>query len=372
MAKDPFVYLLALVPVSLAVAYLFQVGPVWVFATGVVAIVPLAEWIRRSTEHLAAQLGSTIGGLLNVSFGNAAELILALFVLATGAQDVVKAQVTGSIIGNALLGLGLAALIGGWGRKQQKFSSEQSGRLSSLLILSLIALMLPALFDYTERGVFAEPNPSQLDERLSLGVSVVLMAIYVVNLLYSLAKKRDTFKLENNGHEESQDEREQGSDEAGQHWPVWVSLVVLLVATALTALEAEQVSGALEKTSQALGLSTFFLGIVVLAIVGNAAEYLSAIYFARKDRMSLVMGITVGSTIQVALLLAPLLVIVSFLMGQPMNLVFSNPLELVSIAGAALIVNSIAHDGESTWFEGAMLVAVYVLLALAFLFATPG
>jgi Ca2+:H+ antiporter len=341
------------------------------FATASAAIVPLAEWIRRSTEHLAGRLGPSIGGLLNVSFGNAAELILALFVLMTGAQDVVKAQVTGSIIGNALLGLGLAALIGGWGREKQTFSSEQSGRLSSLLTLSLIALMVPALFDYTERGIFAEPNPAPLDERLSLGVSVVLMAVYVINLIYSRAKKRDAFKLENGQRQDSEAEPVQGDARASEGWPVWQSTAVLLVATVLTALEAEQVSGSLEKTSERLGLSTFFLGIIVLAVIGNAAEYLSAVYFARKNRMSLVMGITVGSTIQVALLLAPLLVIISFLLGKPMNLVFSNPLELAAIAGAALIVNSIAHDGESTWFEGTMLVAVYLLLALAFLFATP-
>jgi Ca2+:H+ antiporter len=372
MWKDPFVYLLVLVPVSLGLAYVFAAPPVWLFVTGVAAIVPLAEWIRRSTEHLAAKLGSTIGGLLNVSFGNAAELILALFVLASGAQEVVKAQVTGSIVGNALLGLGLAALIGGWGREKQTFSTEQSGRLSSLLILSVIALMLPALFDYTERGIFAEPNPGLLDERLSLGVSVVLMAVYVINLVYSLAKKRDTFKLENGKREKGEDEQAEGDEGASGGWPLWQSLAVLLAATAVTALEAKQVSDALEQTSDALGLSTFFLGVVVLAVVGNAAEYLSAVYFARKDRMGLVMGITVGSTIQVALLLAPLLVIFSFFMRKPMNLVFSNPLELIAIAGAALTVNSIAHDGESTWFEGVMLVAVYLLLALAFLFATPG
>jgi Ca2+:H+ antiporter len=371
MLKDPFLYLLALVPVSLALVYIVHASPVWIFVASVAAIVPLAEWIRRATEQLAARAGPAIGGLLNVSFGNAAELVLALFVLAAGQADVVKAQITGSIIGNALLGLGLAALLGGWGRSGQSFNRERTGRLSSLLILCVIALMVPALFDYTERGIFAAPNPGQLDERLSLGVSVVLIAVYVVNLIYSLTKREDAFKLENGEQDDGPAGKDKGQGKGKTSWRVWQALVVLVLATVVTALEAEQVSNALEKTSEALGLSTFFLGIVVLAIVGNAAEYLSAMYFAREDRMNLVMGITLGSTIQVALLMAPLLVIVSFFLGTPMNLVFSNPLELIAVASAAFTVNAIAHDGQSTWFEGLLLIAVYVLLGLAFLLATP-
>jgi Ca2+:H+ antiporter len=370
--KDPFLYLLGLIPVSLGLAYVVDVSPLWVFVASAAAIVPLAEWIRRGTEHLAARAGPAIGGLLNVSFGNAAELILALFVLASGQEGVVKAQITGSIIGNALLGLGLAALLGGWGRPHQKFDSDQSGRLSSLLIVCVIALLVPALFDYTERGIFGVPNPGQLDERLSLGVSGVLIAVYAVNLIYSLTKKQDTFRVEED-EQSKQAPGEQGQHAKGeQGWPIWQSIAVLVVATAVTAVEAELVSGALEKTSEVLGLSTFFLGIIVLAVIGNTAEYLSAVYFARRDRMNLVMGITLGSTIQVALLVAPLLVLFSFLMGTPMNLVFVNPLELIAIAGAAFVVSSIAHDGQSTWFEGLLLISVYLVLALAFLFATPG
>jgi Ca2+:H+ antiporter len=365
-----------------------------VFVVSAGAVIPLAEWIRRGTEQLAARAGPAIGGLLNVSFGNAAELILALFVLLSGQTSVVKAQITGSIIGNALLGLGLCVLIGGWGKEKQTFSRDQTGRLSSLLILSLIALLIPALFDYTERGVFATANPSQLDERLSLGVSVVLITLYIFNLVYSLSKKQDTFKLEDDegkGAQEKTDSRNKGEQDQGTdrakgrqdkkgkngtktgeaQWPVWQSLGILLAATAVTAVEAELVSNALGKTAQALGLTTFFLGIIVLAIIGNTAEYMSAIYFAVQDRMNLVMGITVGSTIQVALLMAPLLVIVSYFLNAPMNLVFANPLELIAVAGAAFTVNAIAHDGESTWFEGLLLIGVYILLALAFLFATP-
>ena len=358
-----FVYLLALVPVSLALGYWLHPGPVWVFVAAALAIVPLAEWIRRATEQLANRLGGAAGGLINVSFGNAAELILAIFVLLAGNAEVVKAQITGSIIGNGLLGLGLAIIVGSFGRDKQTFKRESAGRLSSLLILSVIALLLPALFDYTERGIFADPNAASLDEKLSLAVAVVLIVVYAANIVYTFVTHRDVFS--------SSEEDPPASEGEGEGWPLWKSLAVLVGATALTAVEAELVSGALEATASRLGLSTFFLGITVLAVIGNAAEYLSAVYFARKNRMNLVMTITVGSSIQVALLLAPVLVILSHFLGAPMNLVFANPLELIAIAGVAFSVNAIAQDGETTWFEGLLLVAVYVLLAFAFYFATP-
>jgi Ca2+:H+ antiporter len=357
-----FNWLLLLVPASLALEYIFHAPPIWVFAVSVLAIIPLAEWIRRGTEHVAHHAGEAIGGLLNVSFGNMAELILALFVLSAGNVEVVKAQITGSIIGNSLLGLGLAIVVGSIGRERQTFDRQRSGLLSSLLILAVIALLLPALFDYTERGVSNAAHAHALDEQLSLGVSVVLILVYVANLIYTLVTHRGVFSVSHGDEDEGE----------GKHaWPLWKALAVLLGATVVTAVEAEIVSSALEATAQQLHLSTFFLGIIVLAIVGNAAEYVSAVYFARRDRMGLVMGITVGATIQVALLVAPVLVIVSYFMGHPMNLVFSNPLELIAIAAVAFAVNAIAQDGETTWFEGVLLLAVYLLLGIAFYFVTP-
>jgi Ca2+:H+ antiporter len=344
-------FLLVLVPVSLALAYLFHASPLWVFGVSVLAIVPLAEWIRRATEQMARLAGPAIGGLLNVTFGNMAELIIALFVLTAGHTEVVKAQITGSIVGNSLLGLGLGIVAGSWGRAKQSFSREHAGLLSSLLILSVIALLLPALFDYTERSA---PGRPALDERLSLGVSVVLILVYLANLGYTLLTHRDVFALE--------------EEKEAPAWPLWKALGVLLGATAVIALEAELVADALEATASGLGLSTFFLGIIVLAVVGNAAEYISAVYFARRDQMGLVFTITVGSTIQIALFTAPLLVLISWAIGHPMNLVFANPLELIAIAGAAFAVNSIAQDGETTWFEGVLLLAVYALLGLAFFY----
>ncbi|MDQ2664391.1 MAG: calcium/proton exchanger, partial [Gemmatimonadota bacterium] len=200
------------------------------------------------------------------------------------------------------------------------------------------------------------------DEHLSLGASIVLIAVYAANLVYTLITRRDVF---------SQEKERDGDNARGEAWPLWRSIGVLVGATAAIALEAELVSGALESAAGALGVSTFFLGIVPLAIIGNAAEYLAAFSFARQDRMDLVMSITVGSTIQVALFTAPLLVLVSYAMGRPMNLVFRNPLELVAVAASAFTVNSIAQDGETTWFEGVLLIGVYIILALAFLFVTP-
>ncbi len=348
--------MLLLIPLSVALEH-FHASPTVVFVTASLAIIPLAEWMRHATEQMSVRAGSAIGGLLNVTFGNSAELILAIFVLKSGNTEVVKATITGAIIGNSLVGLGLAILAGSWGRARQKFNRDQAGLLGSLLILSVIALMVPALFDYTERGL-NQSKVTSLDEYLSLGVSGVLIFVYVANLIYTLVTHRDVFAME--------------EEEENHHaWSVSRSLMVLFAATAAVSLEAEMVSGALEETASGLRLSPFFLGIIVLPFVGNAAEYFSVIYFARKDRMGLVMNIALGASIQVALFTAPVLVFVSYAMGKPMNLVFSNPLELIAIAGVAFAVNSIALDGETTWFEGLLLLAVYALLVLAFFFVTP-
>jgi Ca2+:H+ antiporter len=305
--------------------------------------------------------------LLNVTFGNVAELLLAIFVLLEGHADVVKGQITGSIIGNGLLGLGLAIVAGSWGRERQTFNRASAGRLGSLLILSVIALLLPALFHITERAALGSAATKHLDERLSLGVSVVLLVVYVANLIYTLVTHRDVFATpeEDDAHGSTPD------GAARRPWPAWRSLAVLFGGTAFVAWEAEIVSGALAATASSFGVTQFVLGVIVLAVVGNASEYLAAVFYARKDRMSMAMSITVGSSIQVALLVAPLLVLLSYFLGKPMNLVFASPLELIAIAGVAFSVNAIAQDGESTWFEGVLLLAVYALFALAFYFVVP-
>ena len=349
--------LLLFVPLSLALEYGFHAPKHWVFFAGIAAIAPLADYVREATEHLSRRVGGAIGGLLNVTFGNAPELIIAIFVLRAGEVEVVKAQIVGSIIGNSLLGLGLAIVVGSYGREKQVFKKERASLLSSMLILCVIALLLPALFGLTVRSTATAAEAALRVGQLSLCVATVLILIYVANLAYTLVTHRDIFAI---------------SDVAEENpvaaWPFMVSLGVLLGATVLTAVEAEMVSGALASTAESLHLSTVFLGIIVLAVIGNAAEYVSAIYFARQDRMGLVMTITVGSTIQVALLIAPLLVFISYLVGRPMNLVFSNPLEMAAIAAVAFAVNAIAQDGETTWFEGVLLLGVYLLFGLAFFF----
>ena len=347
--------LLLLIPACLGLAY-FHYPPVWVFLTGIGAIIPLSEYIRLGTEEASRKLGSTVGGLLNVTFGNAPELIIAVFVLRAGDVDVVKGQITGAFIGNGLLGLGLAVLAGSYGRSKQTFKQANAAMLSATLLLCVLALLLPAMFDSTVRSSVGAAELGKRNEHLSLAVSGVLILMYVANLIYTLVTHRDLFAV---------DEVEEGG---GHGWSLPVALGVLLGAAALTALVAEFISGALEATAHDLHLSTYFLGIIILAVVGNIPEKASAIYFARHDRMDLVLTITVGSTIQIALLVAPLLVFISYAIGHPMNLVFSSPLEMISFVAVALVVNAIAKDGESTWFEGVLLVGVYLLLALAFFF----
>jgi Ca2+:H+ antiporter len=349
--------LLLFTPISLTLAYWFRAPPLWLFATSAVAIIPLADGIRRATDSLANRAGPSVGGLVTISFGSIAELTLALFVLATGNTATVKAQITGSLIGTSLLALGMAIVVGGWRREKQVFKQERAGLLGSLLALSIIALTLPAFFDYTERRGSAHGDLTALDEKLSLSVSIVLILVYLANLVYTLITHRDVF-ASRKSHEPPA-------------WSLRKSLGVLIGATAVIAVEANVIAGSLEGTAAQLGVTRLFLGVIVLAMIGNASDVISSVYFARQDRMGLVMGICVGSTVQVALLLAPALVLISYFIGRPMNLVFSNPLELIAIVGAVLAVNAIAADGETTWFEGVLLVAVYCLFGLAFFFATP-
>lgn len=347
------IVLLVFIPVSFACKYLLHPSPLVVFGAAALAVAVLANWVKRATEQLAEQTGPALGGLLNVSFGSIAELILALFVLAAGEQEVVRAQITGSIIGTGLLGLGLAALIGGLTRERQVFAPARAGLLASLLILVVIALLLPAIFDHATRASGADPRVT--DEELSLGVSVVLLVLYGANLVYTLITHRGVF--------------EPAEARGNAIWSLKRALAVLIGATVIIALESEIVADALQGTASTLHLSPIFLGVVVLALVGTSADLFAACGFARQDRMGLVLGICVGSAIQMALVVAPLLVLISWLIGHPMTLVFRNPLDLFAIAACAFTVNAIARDGETTWFEGLLLVGVYVLLALAFFFS---
>ena len=345
------VALLLFIPLSLVLKYLVGAGPIWLFLTGVIAVGVLADWVRRATEQLAERAGSAVGGLLNVSFGSIAELVLALFVLAHGEASVVKAQITGSIIGTSLLGLGLAMLAGGLRREKQQFDRANTGLLSTLLILVVVALLLPAVFDL--RAHAGTANTAGIDERLSIGASAVLLLLYLANLVFTLVTHRDAFA---------------GDEASGSSsWSLARSLGVLIGGTVLIAAEAEMVSDAVAATATQLHVSPAFLGVIVLALVGTSADLFAAVAFARQDRMAIVFSICIGSAIQMSLVVAPLLVLVSWLIGHPMNLVF-DPLELFAIAGTAFIVRAIAADGETNWFEGMLLVGVYALFGLAFFF----
>lgn len=345
---------LGLVPLSLALHYLLHVGPLWDFMLGALAIAVLADWSRRATEQLANRAGPTIGGLMNVSFGSLAEIVLALFVLAEGRADVVRAQLTGSILGTCLLGLGLSALVGGATRDKQLFDRQRVGLLSTMLLLVVIALLTPAVVDLTARTVTHAADVGLSDEQLSLAASVVLLALYAGNLIFTLVTHRDAFASE------------EGDGTA--EWSLLRSIGTLFGATVLVAIEAELVSGALEATATTLSLSPLFLGVIVLALVGTGGDLIASVFFARQDKMGLVMSISIGSAIQIALVVAPLLVLISWVIGHPMTLVFNDPLQLFSIAGTVFIVRAIAADGETTWFEGLLLVGVYSLFALGFFF----
>ncbi len=364
------------------------------------ALLPLADGVRRATEALAGKFGSAVGGLLNMTFGNMTELMLSFFVLWSGQAEVVKASIIGSILCNSLLALGAATVVGGWKRERQTFRRERAGLLGSLLMLSVTALLIPALFDYTERGLLGAHDPGPREERLSLWASGILLLVYIANLVYTFVTHRDVFarkpdppdegsaegqgvpptqekssdrgsRLKSDGDGAFESQKAEDDEEGEGAWSIWKSVTVLVGATIALGAEAYLVSGALEPAAKALGLTPLFIGLIVLPIFGNAAEMLASLYFARKDQMGLVFSVTVGSSIQVALLTTPLLVLISYLLKHPINLVFVNPLELIAVVAVAFTVRSVAQDGETTWFEGVLLMGVYALLALAFFFATP-
>jgi Ca2+:H+ antiporter len=346
------------VPLSLVLHYTNVVASVWVFLAGLVAIAVLADWVRRGTEQVAEHSGGAIGSLLNVSFGNAAELVLALFVLAQAQTEIVQAQITGSIIGTTLLFLGISALVGGLTHPRQTFSQERVGLLSTLLMLVAIAILLPAVFDMTERVMSPQANRGDLDEKLSLSVSVVLLLLYAAHLIYVLVTHRSIFIS--------------GAGPGAAEWSLLTGILVMLSGTLVIAVESELVTARLAETASQLGLSPVFMGAVVLALAGTIADLFASVAFARADRIEIAVSMCVGSALQIALVVAPVLVLVSWAIGHPMNLVFGSPLDLFAIVSASLIVRAIAADGETNWYEGFLLVGVYVLFALAFFFQGEG
>ncbi|AFD25248.1 calcium/proton antiporter [Deinococcus gobiensis I-0] len=311
----------------------------------------------QATEQLAVRAGSAVGGLLNATFGNATELIIAFFALQAGKLEVVKASLIGSILGNLLLVMGLAVFVGGLKYKEQRFNIKTAGAISSLLTISLIALSIPTIFDYAARAVAPE-LAAQLDVNLSDAAAVVLIVMYVSYLLFTLRTHSDLLSASDDDDAEEPD---------GKPWSVALAVGVLAASTVAVAFMSEFLVGTLEAATASLGLTEFFVGLILIPIIGNAAEHAAAVMFALRNKMNLSMTISLGSTVQVALLVAPLLVLAGLLVGQPMNLVVT-PLELIAIVAAVLIANSVVRDGETNWLEGVLLLGVYVILAFAVFF----
>jgi Ca2+:H+ antiporter len=354
-------WLLIFVPVAI-VLELMHASPIAIFSASALAIIPLAGWMGRATEHLAEKLGEGIGGLLNATFGNAAELIIAIMALRRGLYEVVKASITGSIIGNVLLVLGLSILAGGFKHRQQKFNPQAAMLGSTMLALSAVGLLLPAVFHYL---VVGKPNVREQD--LSLEIAIVLFITYVLSLVFTL---RTHSHLYSGGSPDAIEEKEghgEGHAEGHAPWSQTRSLVTLLVATGLVALMSEFLVGAVEEASHTLGLTEVFVGVILVAIIGNAAEHSTAVLVAMKNKMDLALNIAIGSSMQIALFVAPVLVFISYLFGTPMNLIFT-PLEVLAVVVSVMVVALIAQDGESNWMEGVLLLAVYTILGLTFYF----
>jgi Ca2+:H+ antiporter len=333
-----------------------------VFAASALGIVPTAALMGRATEELAARSGPGIGGLFNVTFGNAPELIIALFALNEGLQEVVKASIIGSILGNVLLVMGAAMFLGGLRRERQTFNATGASVQSTMLMLAATAMMMPAIFELVEGKGLPKPSEELVQygstvENLSLAVAIVLMLTYAAGLLFSLRTHRDIF---NPPYEE---------DEDTWGWSARRSVLMLAIAGVAVGVMSEILVGSISEASESFGLSEFFIGVIVVAIVGNAAEHWVAVLVAMKNKMDLAVNIAIGSSAQVALFVAPILVIASFFIGPgPMPLVF-NGFELGALLVAILAANYVTQDGESTWFEGLQLIALYAILGITFYYA---
>ena len=335
--------------VAIVLDFGVHADPTVVFIVAAIAILGLAWMVGLSTERLGSLTGPQVGGILNATFGNIAELIIAFFALQAGLIEVVKASLTGSIIGNLLLVLGASVLVGGLRHGTQTFSQRVASSNASLLVLAVIGLFVPAVFAFTTH----DAGQGSLTEE-SVLVSVVLMAGYVLSLIYALRNPAETL----GGHGEPE-------GHAGPAWTATVAVAVLLIAAGLLAVLSEILVGSIDSFIDSFGLSAFFVGVVLVPTIGNLAEHLVAVQLAAKDKMEFAMAVSYGSSLQVALFVAPLLVIIGAVLGQPMDLVFS-PLEVAAVAAAVGISALIALDGESNWLEGALLMLVYLILAVSF------
>ena len=354
--------LLIFVPISIA-ANVMELDSSVIFITSAIAIIPLAGWMGTATEEIAVVLGPNLGGLLNATFGNATELIIGIIALNAGLVGVVKASITGSIIGNLLLVMGLSMFLGGLRFKEQKFQSVVARLNASAMNLAVIAILVPTAVDATSNGI--SENTMQ---NLSAAVAIVLITVYILTLLFSMKTHSYLYEVGVVGSESQKLDSHSESEENTEHKPnllLWI--VVLLIATLTVAFESELLVDSLEEATVRLGLTALFTGVIVVPIIGNAAEHATAVTVAMKNKMDLSVSVAVGSSLQIALFVAPVLILVGSLLGQPMDLNF-NPFELVAVIVAVLIANSVSSDGRSDWLEGILLLAAYAVLGLAFYF----
>ncbi|HET8580492.1 MAG TPA: calcium/proton exchanger [Nitrospiraceae bacterium] len=342
--------LLILIPVALALDWT-GANPLLVFVTSALAIVPLAGLMATSTEQLASYVGATVGGLMNATMGNAPELIIALFALKEGLNDVVKASIAGSIIGNILLVLGVSMLAGGLRHDRQRFNATAASMNAGLLAVAAIALVVPAIFHLAS---------IRQERELSLEIAVVLFVIYLLSLVFTLKTHRHMFAAAPSGSGE-------GSEPEEDRWSRRRAITVLALATLGIAVMSETLTGSIEGAATRAGLTSIFVGVILLAIIGNAAEMAGAVRFAAKNKMDLTIGTSVGASLQIALFVAPVLVFASYGIGKPLDLLFTQ-FEVAAVFIAVLIVVNVTRDGESNWMEGVMLVGVYLILAYAFYF----
>jgi Ca2+:H+ antiporter len=362
LSGDGWPYLLVPFIPAAVVADVAGASAVLVFVCAALGVIPTAALMGQATEQLAARSGPGIGGLLNVTFGNAPELIIALFALGAGLQEVVKASLIGSVIGNTLLVLGASMFAGGLGRPRQRFNRAAAGAQASMLLLAVAALAMPAIFELVGGTGLPAPGAQRVHydtavEHLSFAVALVLMASYGAGLVFSLRTHRELF---NPPAEHAPGE---------EPWSARRAVALLALAGVAVAGMSEILVDSISEAARSIGLTQFFVGAIVVAIVGNAAEHWVAVIVARKDKLDLSVNIAIGSSAQIALFVAPLLVFASFVLGPaPMALVF-NGFELGGLFLAVLIAGVVTRDGESTWFEGVQLLAVYAVLALAFGYA---
>ncbi|MDQ3872862.1 MAG: calcium/proton exchanger [Thermoproteota archaeon] len=356
MRKNVSIYLLLLfAPIAIALDVV-HADHLVLFFVSVVALIPLAKLIGDSTEHLSTYYGPTIGSVLNVSFGNAAEIIIAVVAIRAGLLDLVKASITGAILSNILLIFGLSIIAAGFRYKEQSFSRENIGIQSSMLFLAIIGLALPTILSST---IFSRPENQEQVQLLSDILAVVLLIVYLLGLIFTFSTHKRLFL--------PPETAEDAEESHGTPWSRKKSFMLLGASMAGVVLVSEILVASVETTGKELGFGELFVGAIIVGIVGNAAEHSSSILLARKGKIDLSIGIAAGSGTQIALFVVPILVFAGIALGQPFTLVFTL-LELATIFLGAIILNLIVHDGRSNWFEGVMLTAVYVIVAIAFFF----